>query len=72
MSEKVDQVAKALVAREYAYDAWNEINEAAREDYRQDARAAIAAMREPTDDMLTAGRCTRAAWQLMISEALND
>lgn len=58
----VERVAKALyesdgfnVACKPTAEAWPMDREKVREDYRRKARAAISAMREPTDDMLKAG-----------------
>lgn len=73
MSEMIERVARAL-AKLADNDNWNE--------FVPDARAAIEAMREPTDAMMAAvdcagekadwlsGRAWTAAWQAMIDEAL--
>ena len=58
MSEMVERVARALHERmERSHETgnhalgWNKIHEDLREQFRLDARAAIAAMREPTEFM---------------------
>jgi len=40
--------------------------------YVDRARNGIAAMREPTEAVLIAGRCTTEHWARMIDAALND
>jgi hypothetical protein len=53
MSEMVERVAIAIAG---GLNAWAEMwEESLREEYRIDARAAIEAMREPTDAMLERG-----------------
>jgi hypothetical protein len=77
MSEKLDQVAKAISE---ADDSWDG------EDYRVLARAAIEAMREPTDRMVSEGESAASfgigkptsedaiprVWSEMIDAALKD
>lgn len=81
MSEMIERVARAfcMVATdismseaEWKVAAEQEPEEV--ENFRRAARAAIAAMREPTDAMIMAvsgGPCLDE-WQAMIDEALRD
>jgi hypothetical protein len=77
MSEMVERVARAIYAAgkdDYAWP-WDELNETRKEGVRDVARAAIAAMREPTEAMLQAGSdiahvVTLDDWEYMIDEAL--
>lgn len=65
MTEMVERVARAI-AKEIG-------SSFVHYDHREMARAAIAAMREPTDHMLMASgphRTQKAKWQAMIDEAL--
>ena len=73
MSEMVERVAKAMVDEDGDYTV--------RDHHRRRARAAIAAMREPTQRMLEVGRRgpnreymwdhdALVAWQDMVDEAL--
>jgi hypothetical protein len=71
MSEMVERVAQALADAEYrSYDG--------DANHYEMARAAIAAMREPTDDMICAAKDEDMAWNVgdvwraMIDEALAD
>ncbi len=78
MSEMVERVARALAA---AYsDALGAKTQIVAEDYEA-ARAAIAAMREPTEGMLDAfydepcwgdGPEARDTWRAMIDRAMKD
>lgn len=56
--------------------AWSRHSNEHRRPYIDDARAAIEAMREPTEEMLFAAdwleNGTRAAWQAMIDAALSE
>lgn len=85
MSEKVERGARALyVGRLWRlgvvgphvlrHPEWEEMDTAAREPWRQLMRAAIEAMREPTDAMIDAGTphlsIAEHAWRAMIDEAL--
>ncbi len=80
MSEFLDRIAKAIAGPE-----WHELPAPVREVRRHEARAAIAAMREPTTDMDIAGwgkatrdiedgapGAIRAVWQAMIDAALRE
>lgn len=90
MSEMVERVARAIAqVREQngaaPYDGWDAIHgehaaRRLREHLFEDARAAIAAMREPTKAMVEAGLrddyslieadCTEMQWERMIDTAL--
>jgi hypothetical protein len=73
----IERVARATHnhSREHA-NSWDELLPYYHNKYRQDARAAIAAMREPTEAMINAGDRTdhdveaATVWQAMIDEAL--
>jgi hypothetical protein len=75
MSEMVERIARTLVATHGNLD---DDDSDALADYREDARAVIAAMREPTDAMADAADgCTTdesptAIWQIMIDAALKE
>ena len=83
MSEMVERVAKALYIAEIGpaigpFD-WDidEAGEVAARNYRKMARAAIEAMREPTEAMVRAGgdvtesdAIAIATWHAMIDEAI--
>ena len=87
MSEMVERVAATIVRAELGDDVdWETCFEGAKERYRTLARKAIEAMRDPTDDMMAAGRAAndnyasevapcssfRAndCWKAMIDDAL--
>lgn len=76
MSESmVERVAQAVHRAVYQLShSWEAATEAEREYYRDKARAAIAAMREPTDAMEWVGYERRMTvgefWTAMIDEAL--
>jgi hypothetical protein len=65
MSEMIERVAKALYARrpngqgipggQWHVDPWEKIGDAMQAEHRAAARAAIGAMREPTEGMHDAG-----------------
>lgn len=90
MSEMVDRVARAIYAG-YGGDRWDAITDSAyasyptQKDYRIAARAAIGAMREPTEKMRDEGveflhelsNCNgpnemASAYRKMIDTALKD
>ncbi len=83
MSEMVERVARRLAIEDGA-DDWDLIGPVTRGIFERNARAAIEAMREPTDDMMHAvgcggerkewlsGQAWRASYQAMIDEALKD
>jgi molecular chaperone DnaK (HSP70) len=81
MSEMIERVARALAENERGADLWDEISNDSDIDYigknefRDLARAAIEAMREPTEGMVEAANLHEsngvyADWQAMIDEAL--
>jgi len=82
VSEMVERVARALCERcgvlpdDMAGGTWDGGSYAAGEPawttWKDDARAAIEAMRDPTEAMVTAGdSCvSRLVWRDMINEAL--
>lgn len=77
MSEMIERVARAILGERFGGAAdWDRESETFRAACRAQARAAFAAMREPTDDMVDAGynetmmRGARLHWQAMIDEAL--
>lgn len=82
MSEMVDRVAKAMVEFLITTDPtttpWDEADEEMRDAMREAVRPQIAAMREPTNDMIGAGAMETGVesytmmcgYQAMIDEAL--
>ena len=79
MNDMVEQVAKAIWNHRFPDMSWESKSrsEGIKDDYRMNARAAIAAMREPTEAMMQAGdrelgfpEDYRIAWQASIDEAL--
>jgi hypothetical protein len=52
----VEKVARAIHATSFVSVPWNNLIMAERDSYYIAAKSAIKAMREPTDDMLYAGR----------------
>jgi hypothetical protein len=82
MSEMVELVARAMAEKQRGWDVWDEISDDSDTDYigknefRDLARAAIEAMREPTEMMMDAGhgeileQSTLPVWQAMVDEAL--
>lgn len=74
--DNCDRVAKAFAdhARELS---WDDADDEAREEYREEARLVIAAMREPTDGMLRATWANvdgdaKSDWYAMIDAALKE
>lgn len=66
-NEIIERVAKAI------YENVGELYLMGDEEWKQAACAAIAAMREPTDAMIIAGRLDDAEqWQIMIDAALKS
>ncbi len=51
MSEMIERVAKALYLWQEGKSDWDAAEPESKEDAREAARAAIEAMREPTEDM---------------------
>jgi hypothetical protein len=81
VSEMVERIARAIFDGQRDTIAWDSLKPEFQAEYRDDARAAIAAMREPTFEMSeaafrieAAGHSQRtlieAAWRAMIDEAL--
>jgi len=76
MSDMVERVAIALCDKALWDGAWLQANETERNEQRYRARAAIEAMREPTEAMVHADTVKEwpsdacAAWKAMIDEAL--
>ena len=77
----IERVAAAMWERTHdgRWDDWGDGQDESRIIHRDDARAAIAAMREPTPAMLHAGvdfrersARTERIWQAMIDAALNE
>lgn len=75
MTDIVERVARAIEAKMFAPDELP-LDAALHAKYRDTARAAIAAMREPTDAMMNAGpgfvhiAIKAEIWQAMIDAAL--
>lgn len=78
MSEMIERVAKAIWGD---LGGWDDLNGDTKETVRKEARAAIAAMREPTEAMLDTTvnpHCVetmediRDVWTDMIDAALSD
>jgi hypothetical protein len=54
MTEMIERVARAIYEADPSYiqqSGWDDVPEARRAQYRRQARAAIGAMREPTEEM---------------------
>lgn len=71
----IDQVAKEIMHWAIPYNNWDAISEEQRERWRGAARAAITAMREPTNEMISGtwnmeGRPVYLIWQSMVDIAL--
>jgi hypothetical protein len=81
MSEMLERVARAILKEERNLDL-ELSNDLTKQSYYRLARAAIAAMHEPTLEMRHAGRRVKSSWlveqeeveiwQSMIDAALND
>ena len=65
MNEMVERVAQAMMDSDYSEDG-APVNI----HFGILARAAIAAMREPTLEMMNVGKYAREYWKCMIDEAL--
>lgn len=75
----IEKVAIAIAAWTYSGVKWDDCNDKVKEEWKMCAKAAIEAMREPTDEMLTAFYGTTPKeqwlgkdWQDMIDAALNE
>ena len=72
MSEMVERVARAIYeAKEGPFEKWADAPETWKPEWRIAAQAAIAVMREPTDEMIEAGwrkdsNISRTVWIDMI------
>jgi|AmaraimetFIIA100_FD_contig_41_5707065_length_408_multi_3_in_0_out_0_1 hypothetical protein len=66
MTTMIERVARAIAKSQGVEDTWR--------GYMAETRAAIAAMREPTEAMAHAGdqHAGRDAWQAMIDAALKE
>jgi hypothetical protein len=80
MTGMVERVARAIYEAHGVYEPrekpWGSVSQAVKSDYLCEARAAIAAMGEPTEEMMRAGARQTGApdciWRAMIDEALRD
>ncbi len=87
MTDMVERVARAMfydTNRDYPAYSFHAADETTQATYISNARAAIEAMREPTEDMEIAGDTetgwdkhemphpARNSWQAMIDAALNE
>lgn len=64
MSEMVERVARAIQASRGPKENWERADPATRDLWLADARAAIAAMREPTESMVVDGfEAMKGDWQ---------
>lgn len=87
MNEMVERIARAMAEEEHPATDWELIDEPYtgdrgalfRDYWRRIARAAIAAMREPTEAMVQAARASAPydrdvteTWPLMINAALSE
>lgn len=75
MSEMVERVARAIHGTSVMVAGWDHLSRVERDSYLAAARAAIAAMRDPTFEMLNIGidhpsNDIKVQWQAMIDEAL--
>ena len=73
----IEQLAKAIHARNDHGSTWNDLDIYSKNEYREDARAAIEAMREPTSEMfetaayyLGGSDRVRAVWYDLIDAML--
>jgi len=83
MTDMIERVARAIHARSDHASLWSELDGYSKIEYREDARAAIEAMREPTEEMVNGLRITRECdstaalwaphiWRTMIDTALGE
>jgi len=74
MTDMIERVARAI----RFFDDWPTLSETAKAIYREQARFAIEAMREPTEAMEKAGNApwrdadAEMCWRLMIDAALGE
>lgn len=69
MSEMIERVAKALWAGRFPDEEWTDLGKL---NYMGHARAAIEAMREPTDEMITAADHVNAYWHHEVGEMVSE
>lgn len=80
MVTMIERVARAIFQAEYSGGEADEFRwERSSDVYREQARAALMALRDPTNPMLDAGRgetdwepLARAVWDSMIDAALEE
>ena len=79
MNDMLERVAAAMLDADFDVGSWRHADENIKDRFRAMARAAIAAMREPTKAMIDAGETAgnpvyepRVIWGAMIDEALAD
>ncbi len=73
MSEMVERVAQAIWSARHPGLAWTSVPCVIKRSYRSGARAAIQAMREPTEEMIQAAWAEVLpghVWRAMIDTAL--
>ena len=72
MNEKVEEVARALSLGMYGEPNYDLLHDDSKEELRISARAVIAAMRQPTVEMIKAANSCVAeiVWKDMIDEVL--
>lgn len=77
----IERVARAIHARSDHGSTWEELDAYSTMEYLEDAKAAIGAMREPTEAMIEAsnrewdGRMSHrssGAWQAMVDAAFTN
>lgn len=79
MTTKIEHVARSICASMHDdFNGWHSLGSDEIEQFKNAARAAIEAMRKPTDAMKSAcgdGECRKwapGAWVTMIDAALNE
>lgn len=92
MNDMIERVAEALWSADAERchskrrEPWSDVSESVKDDWRFNARAAIQAMREPTDEMVSSGQSagqsvqptyltaesTIERWQAMVDTALSE
>jgi len=77
MSDMVERVARTIYESHNFVESWDSLKDVWRPAWLEQAHAAIAAMRDPTEEMLEAPddgdtnpRMRRYIWRAMIDEAL--
>lgn len=68
MSEMVERVAKAIFGNSHAIGFWDKVDDHFRDFYKESARRAIKAMREPTTAQYDALSATNKLWKELNSE----